>query len=296
MNESPVRSARVVIVDQDERVSGPLRQHLTQEGFEVSLAPGAAALSRLLLFDTVDLIVLDRVVSGEDGLAICRRMRAAHDRTPIIMVSTRAEDDDRISGLEAGADDYVGKPFNPRELVARMKAVLRRRPPASIPRQPAVDEAASTFGPFTIDVAAGTLLCHGEEVPMTTGDFAMLAVLVRHPRQTLSRDRLAKLAYGRSYGEFDRSLDVQISRLRKALQRDADSPSYIQTVWGAGYVFIPEGQASDAVRQRGRRSALGLPTEQPARSNTAAKPDAPDAPDARAAASRHQNSDRSGSA
>lgn len=272
MPESPAPSAKVVIVDQDERVSDQLRRHLTQEGFDVSLAPGGAALSRILLFDTVDLILLDRVVPGEDGLSICRRMRAAHDRTPIIMVSARAEDDDRISGLEAGADDYVGKPFNPRELVARMKAVLRRRPPVSAMRQPTVDEAALSFGPFSIDLLAGTLQRDGEEVPLTSGDFAMLSALVRHPRQTLSRDRLARLAYGRSYGQFDRSLDVQISRLRKALQVDADSPVYIQTVWGAGYVFIPEGQASDAVRQRGRRSALGLPAELPSAANEPGSP------------------------
>jgi two-component system phosphate regulon response regulator OmpR len=153
------------------------------------------------------------------------------------MLTAKVEDVDRIVGLEVGADDYLPKPFNPRELLARIHAVLRRRPGS--PGAPAKEPQTVTFGPFEFDLSLRRLTKDGEQITLTTGEFSMLKALVRHPRQPLSRDKLAQLARGREFEPFDRSLDVQISRLRKMLEPDPSNPRYIQTVWGVGYVFIP---------------------------------------------------------
>ena len=235
------RANKILIVDDDARIRDLLRRYLTQEGFEVILAEDSKALNRILVRDTVDLIVLDLMLPGEDGLSICRRLRAASDRTPIIMLTAKSEDVDRIVGLEVGADDYLSKPFNPRELLARIHAVLRRRPATEVPGAPSIDQELVTFGPFSFDMGLRTLKKNGEDQPLTTGEFAMLKTLVRHPRQPLSREKLAQLARGREFEPFDRSLDVQVSRLRKLIEVDAASPRYIQTVWGVGYVFVPDG-------------------------------------------------------
>ena len=243
MNQPVNRMDKIVVVDDDARIRDLLRRYLTQENFEVILAEDAKALSRILLRDSVDLIVLDLMLPGEDGLSICRRLRAAGDKTPIIMLTAKGEDVDRIVGLEVGADDYLGKPFNPRELLARINAVLRRRPPQEAPGAPSAENESVSFGPFHFDLGARALQKNGQEVPLTTGEFAMLKALVRHPRQPLSRDKLAQLARGREFEPFDRSLDVQISRLRKMIEPDPSQPRYIQTVWGVGYVFVPDGTA-----------------------------------------------------
>jgi len=243
MPTTPQRPDRILIVDDDARIRDLLRRYLAQEGFEVLLAEDGRALTRLLLRDSVDLIVLDLMLPGEDGLSICRRLRAANDRTPVIMLTAKSEDIDRIVGLEIGADDYLGKPFNPRELLARIHAVLRRRPPPEVPGAPSQEAETVSFGPYVLDLAQRTLRKHGEDVPLTTGEFAMLKALVRHPRQPLSRDKLAQLARGREFEPFDRSLDVQVSRLRKLIEEDPSAPRYLQTVWGVGYVFVPEGAA-----------------------------------------------------
>lgn len=237
------RGDKILIVDDDARIRDLLRRYLTQEGFEVSVAEDSKALNRLLLRESFNLIVLDLMLPVEDGLSICRRLRASNDKTPIIMLTAKSEDVDRIVGLEVGADDYLGKPFNPRELLARIHAVLRRRPAIEAPGAPAGDNAVTTFGPFTFDMGARALHKNGEELPLTTGEFAMLKALVRHPRQPLSREKLALLARGREFEPFDRSLDVQVSRLRKLVEDDATSPRYIQTVWGVGYVFVPDGNS-----------------------------------------------------
>ena len=155
--------------------------------------------------------------------------------------TARVELDDTVAGLEGGADDYLGKPFNPRELLARIHAVLRRRPAQEAPGAPSGDNETVSFGPFTFDLGTRALQKSGEELPLTTGEFAMLKALVRHPRQPLSREKLALLARGREFEPFDRSLDVQVSRLRKLIEEDAAAPRYIQTVWGVGYVFVPDG-------------------------------------------------------
>ncbi len=243
MNQAPSRSDRILIVDDDQRIRDLLRRYLTQEGFEVFQAEDGKALNRILLRDSVDLIVLDLMLPGEDGLAICRRLRAGNDRTPIIMLTAKVEDVDRIVGLEVGADDYLGKPFNPRELLARINAVLRRRPVSEPPGAPSSENEVVQFGPYRFDLGTRSLTKAGEELALTTGEFAMLKALVRHPRQPLSREKLAQMARGREFEPFDRSLDVQISRLRKMLESDASAPRYIQTVWGVGYVFVPDGSA-----------------------------------------------------
>ena len=241
MNAQTGRPDKIFVVDDDSRIRDLLRRYLTQEGFEVIVAEDGKALSRVMLREHADLIVLDLMMPGEDGLSICRRLRAANDRTPIIMLTAKGEDVDRIVGLEVGADDYLGKPFNPRELLARIHAVLRRRPSKEAPGAPSSENEVVNFGPFTFDLGARSLSRSGEELPLTTGEFAMLKALVRHPRQPLSREKLALLARGREFEPFDRSLDVQISRLRKLIELDVAAPRYIQTVWGVGYVFVPDG-------------------------------------------------------
>jgi two-component system phosphate regulon response regulator OmpR len=240
MSQVPIRADKILVVDDDARIRDLLRRYLAQEGFDVLQAEDGKSLTRILLREAVDLIVLDLMMPGEDGLSICRRLRAANDRTPIIMLTAKGEDVDRIVGLEVGADDYLGKPFNPRELLARIHAVLRRRPTQEAPGSPSIDAEVISFGPFTFDLGARTLYRDGQELQLTTGEFAMLKALVRHPRQPLSREKLAQMARGREFEPFDRSLDVQISRLRKLLEVDATNPRYIQTVWGVGYVFIPD--------------------------------------------------------
>ena len=236
-------TAKIMVVDDDVRLRDLLRRYLTEQGFAVVTAESAPAMNKLWLRERYDLLVLDLMLPGEDGLSICRRLRGAGDKTPIIMLTAKGEDVDRIVGLEVGADDYLGKPFNPRELLARVHAVLRRRPPLEAPGAPSTDNETVNFGPFSFDLGSRTLKKDGEELSLTTGEFAMLKALVRHPRQPLSREKLAQLARGREFEPFDRSLDVQISRLRKLVESDAAAPRYIQTVWGVGYVFVPDGAA-----------------------------------------------------
>jgi two-component system phosphate regulon response regulator OmpR len=188
--------------------------------------------------------VLDLMMPGEDGLSVCRRLRGSANLIPIVMLTAKGDDVDRIVGLEMGADDYLPKPFNPRELVARIHAVLRRRPPAAPPGAPALDDETVSFGRVTLNLATRSLKRDDTEVPLTTGEFALLRALVQHPRQPLSRDKLMELARGREYEVFDRSIDVQVSRLRKLVEDDHSQPRYIQTVWGFGYVFVPDGASA----------------------------------------------------
>jgi len=241
MNSIPPKIDKIVVVDDDDRIRDLLGRYLEQAGFQVLVAEDAQALSRIMERERVDLIVLDVMMPGEDGLSVCRRLRAMGDKTPIVILAAKSEDVDRIVGLEVGADDYVGKPFNPRELLARVQAVLRRRPPQEAPGAPSLGSEQVHFGPFEFDMSVRTLKKHGAEVSLTTGEFSMLKALVRHPRQPLTREKLAQLARGRDFERYDRSLDVQISRLRKLLETDAANPRFIQTVWGVGYVFVPDG-------------------------------------------------------
>jgi two-component system, OmpR family, phosphate regulon response regulator OmpR len=243
MPQPSTRAQKILVLDDDARIRDLLRRYLSQEGFEVALAEDGKALNRIMLRDAVDLIVLDLMMPGEDGLSVCRRLRASKDKTPIIMLTAKGEDVDRIVGLEVGADDYLAKPFNPRELLARIHAVLRRRPVTEVPGAPSSEQEVVRFGSFSFDLGLRSLQKNGQDLPLTTGEFAMLKTLVRHPRQPLSRERLAQLARGREFEPFDRSLDVQISRLRKLIESDVSAPRYIQTVWGVGYVFVPDGSS-----------------------------------------------------
>lgn len=235
--------AKIMVVDDDIRLRDLLRRYLTEQGFHVVTAEHATAMNKLWLRERYDLLVLDLMLPGEDGLSICRRLRGAGDKTPIIMLTAKGEDIDRIIGLEMGADDYLPKPFNPRELVARINAVLRRKGPDEIPGAPSGTPQTFEFGGFVLDLATRTLKKNGESVALTSGEFSVLKVFARHARQPLSREKLMEMARGREYEAFDRSLDVQISRLRKLIEPDPSNPLYIQTVWGLGYVFIPEGQS-----------------------------------------------------
>ena len=235
------RTDKILVVDDDARIRDLLRRYLTQEGFEIMIAEDGKALNRILLRETVDLIVLDLMMPGEDGLSICRRLRGGHDNTPIIMLTAKAEEIDRIVGLEMGADDYLSKPFNPRELLARINAILRRRGTEEHPGAPSQENESIAFGPYVLNLSTRTLTRNGEQVPITTGEFSVLKVFARHPKIPLSRDKLMELARGREYEAFDRSLDVQISRLRKLIEPNPSKPVFIQTVWGLGYVFVPDG-------------------------------------------------------
>jgi two-component system, OmpR family, phosphate regulon response regulator OmpR len=234
---------KVLVVDDDQRLRDLLRRYLGDNGFNVYVAENAQAMNRIWLRERFDVLVLDLMMPGEDGLSILRRLRGGNDRTPIVMLTAKGEDVDRIIGLEMGADDYLPKPFNPRELLARVNAVLRRRSAEESPGAPSSGAESVVFGDFVLDLATRTLTRAGEPVTLTTGEFAVLKAFARHPRVPLSREKLMEMARGREYEAFDRSLDVQISRLRKLIEPDPTKPRFIQTVWGLGYVFIPDGGA-----------------------------------------------------
>ena len=233
----------ILVVEDDRDISALVARYLRANECRVTPAGHGRDVDRVMAGNRIDLLVLDLMLPGEDGLSICRRLRGSNDRTPIIMLTAKGEDVDRIVGLEMGADDYLPKPFNPRELVARIHAVLRRQAPSELPGAPSETTEVFEFGEFALNLATRTLTKAGQEIPLTTGEFSVLKVFARHPRQPLSREKLMELARGREYEVFDRSLDVQISRLRKLIEPDPGSPRFIQTVWGLGYVFIPDGAA-----------------------------------------------------
>ncbi|GBG12639.1 two-component system, OmpR family, phosphate regulon response regulator OmpR [Novimethylophilus kurashikiensis] len=232
-------SKRILVVDDDVRLRELLVRYLSEQGYAVEAASDGAAMDKLLAQQEYDLLVLDLMMPGEDGLTICRRLRGTGKDIPIVMLTAKGDEVDRIVGLEMGADDYLPKPFNPRELLARINAVLRRRAPA----EPEVADTALNFGPFRLEIITRRLIRGDEVISLTSGEFNLLHVLVTHPRQPLSRDRLMELARGREMDAFDRSIDVQISRLRKLIEPEPSSPRYIQTVWGYGYVFVPDEQS-----------------------------------------------------
>jgi two-component system phosphate regulon response regulator OmpR len=234
---------RILVVDDDVRLRDLLNRYLTEQGYTVRAVSDAVEMNRYLARERHDLMILDLMLPGEDGLSICRRLRGGGETMPIIMLTAKGDDVDRIVGLEIGADDYLPKPFNPRELVARIQAVLRRQPPPPTPGAPGGASQVILFGDFRLNLGTRTLTRNGEDQPLTTGEFALLKVLTEHPRVPLSRDKLMELARGREFGAFDRSIDVQVSRLRKIIEPDPAKPAFIQTVWGFGYVFIPDGKS-----------------------------------------------------
>ena len=247
MNEESTQSSKILVVDDDLRLRQLLDRYLSDQSFAVKVVPDSAGMNRAMERERFDLIVLDLMLPGEDGLAICRRLRAEKNEVAIIMLTAKGDEVERIVGLEMGADDYLPKPFNPRELVARIHAVLRRRSSMTTPGAPATTETTVQFGKVQVNLATRELHRTIEDnkdieiTLLTTGEFGLLRVLLEHPRQPMSRDKLMELARGREYEVFDRAIDVQISRLRKLVEEDPAKPRYIQTVWGLGYVFIPDG-------------------------------------------------------
>jgi two-component system phosphate regulon response regulator OmpR len=237
---------RILVVDDDPRLRDLLVRYLAEQGLEVKAVGDGAAMDKQLARERYDLVVLDLMLPGEDGLAICRRLKgkdAAQSGAPaILMLTAKGDDVERIVGLEMGADDYLPKPFNPRELVARIHAVLRRKQPGGPPGAPASGTEVHRFGAFEFNLGTRSLAREGKPVSLTTGEYSVLKVLVQHPRTPLSRDKLMELARGREYEVFDRSIDVQISRLRKIIEADPSQPRHIQTVWGFGYVFVPDSE------------------------------------------------------
>jgi two-component system phosphate regulon response regulator OmpR len=233
----------IFIVDDDPRTRELLEKYLAKNGYVVQTAEDGRNLEERLTDSRADLLVLDLMLPGEDGLTLCRRLRSASTDIPIIMLTARGEDVDRIVGLEMGADDYLAKPFNPRELMARINAVLRRH--VVKPRgAPATEDASIRFGECVVHLGTRQLVRGGKVLALTTGEFAVLEALVRHPRKPLSREKLMELSRGREHEAFDRSMDVQISRLRRLIEAKPAAPRYIQTVRGYGYVFVPETAAT----------------------------------------------------
>lgn len=232
---------KILVVDDDIRLRELLQRYLTEQGYAVKVATDAKEMDAILAAEPIDLMVLDLMLPGEDGLSICRRIRGGGTVLPIVMLTARGDEVDRIIGLEMGADDYLPKPFNPRELLARINAVMRRHERLQ-PGAPAIYGDSVTIGEFLFNASTRSLSKDGASVTITSGEFALLKVFVDHPRQPLSRDRLMQLARGRELDVFDRSIDVQVSRLRKLIEPDPAHPRYLQTMWGFGYVFIPDGE------------------------------------------------------
>lgn len=230
------RPTRVLVVDDDASLRELLADYLRQEGFEVSGVEDGTTMFAWLEEHDADLLILDLMLPGEDGLTLARRLRTKTD-VPIIMLSARGEDIDRIVGLEVGADDYLAKPFNPRELLARIRAVLRRHTPT-----PAETESV-TFGPYRLDIPGRRLTRDGEVVTLTGSEFDLLCIFVEHPNQMLHRDRLLDLLRGYERNPFDRSIDVQVARLRAKIEPNKKQPIYIRTVWGRGYMFTPQAES-----------------------------------------------------
>ncbi|MBU2295750.1 MAG: two-component system response regulator OmpR [Gammaproteobacteria bacterium] len=259
----PAEGEKILIVDDDARLRRLLERFFDEQGYRVRAVENVEQMDRLLARELFNLVVLDLMLPGEDGLSACRRLREANNQVPIIMLTAKGDEASRIQGLELGADDYLAKPFNPRELLARIKAVLRRQV-AVVPGAPGSEDESVSFGPFSINLDARTLTRDGAEIPLTsgeyelslatrelkkgdevhmltTGEFAVLKALVQHAREPLTRDKLMNLARGREWDALERSIDVQISRLRRLIEPDPSKPRYIQTVWGVGYVFVPDG-------------------------------------------------------
>ena len=238
-----MQKRHILVVDDHDEIRDLLGRYLGQHGFEVSLADGGKPMREVLETTSIDLIVLDIMMPGEDGLTLCRELRQK-DSPPIIMLTAMSEEADTIVGLEMGADDYLTKPFSPRELLARIKAVLRRMEPTA--GQPATKESPEklTFCEWILDIHQRQLESKdGLLVPLSTAEFRLLTVFLDHPRQVLSRDQLLDLTQGREALPFDRSIDNQISRLRKKIESNPKDPVLIKTVWGGGYMFSTEARS-----------------------------------------------------
>lgn len=231
--------SRILLVDDDVRLSGLLFRFLGEQGFEVKLAANGRDMYRLLEHVFFDLLILDINLPGDDGLTLCRQLRQRGKRIPIIMLTARGEDADRISGLELGADDYLTKPFNPRELVARIRAVLRRHPLGALSLHE-TDSMCYRFGQFLLDTRQQLLLKGTEQIRLSTGEFALLRLFLTEVGQPLTRQQLVQRIASREYQADQRSVDMLVSRLRKRLDEASAHESMIRTVRGVGYVFVAE--------------------------------------------------------
>jgi two-component system OmpR family response regulator len=229
----------ILIVDDHREIRDLVSRALTKEGFRVSTAADGRAMRKILADGRIDLILLDLMLPGEDGLSLCRTLRA-ESNIPIIMLTAKGEEVDRIIGLEMGADDYLPKPFGSRELIARIKAALRRSNEKPVTTNSGPAPQRYHFERWGLDTADRELIRDdGVTVPLSTGEYDLLIALVERPQRVLNRDQLLDLARGRSAVGLDRSIDTQVSRLRKKLELDPSDPKIIKTVWGGGYIFTP---------------------------------------------------------
>jgi len=232
----------ILVVEDERDVRDPLAAYLIRNDLRVTKAENAAAARQVLAAYAIDLVLLDIMMPGEDGLSLAGFIRAT-SKIPVILVTAKSEDTDRIVGLELGADDYVTKPFNPRELLARIKAVLRRSETGGGPVR-APDADAYAFGSWVLKTGERELVgTDGVAVPLSTGEYNLLLAFVTHPKRVLTRDQLLDLTQGRELAAFERSVDNHISRLRKKIETDPADPKLIKTVWGGGYTL-----AADVVR------------------------------------------------
>lgn len=245
MNSPTSDPISVLILDDEAELRGLLQRYLSDQGLTVRAIGEPGQLDKLLMREGFDILILDIMLPGEDGLSICRRLRAAGETIPIIMLTARGDPVDRIIGLEMGADDYLAKPFTARELLARIQALLRRQKMTLGGGLPKGEEVLR-FGPFSLDVPARQLWREGEAVDLTSGEFALLRTLVTLAGRPLGRERLLELAHGRDHVALDRSIDVQIMRLRKLIEDDPAQPRYIRTVWGVGYVLVRDPDQTSA--------------------------------------------------
>ncbi|HYG89707.1 MAG TPA: response regulator [Azospirillum sp.] len=231
------RTPHLLVVDDDREIRSLISQFLTKHGYRVTAVRDGTEMMKTLEASRVDLVVLDLMLPGEDGLSLCRRLRATSP-IPIVMLTAMGEETDRIIGLEMGADDYLAKPFSPRELLARIKAVLRR---VSTPQAVGGDGAKTLrFEGWSLDLAKRELRsADGVLVQLSAGEYDLLVAFVEHPQRVLTRDQLLDLARGRAAVPFDRSVDVQVSRLRRKIEPDPTDPTLIKTVRGGGYLFTP---------------------------------------------------------
>lgn len=234
-------SLHVLIVEDEKGVREPLAQYLQHNQCRVAQAANTAEARRYLSRGHFDLVILDIMMPGEDGLSLCRHIRSGID-VPVILLSARSDETDRIVGLEVGADDYVVKPFNPRELLARVKAVVRRA--RAMPKNLRLpDVRAFVFGAWTLQTTDRELIEeNGVRVPLSTGEFRLLLQFLLHPKTVLSREQLIEVTQGREAGLFDRSIDNQVARIRKKIEPDLRTPIYIKTVWGGGYILAMDVQ------------------------------------------------------
>lgn len=228
---------RVLLVDDDDKLRKLLKEYLEGYEFHVfTLADGEAVLNSIRK-ESPEIVILDIMLPKKDGLEVLKEIRAV-SRVPVIMLTAKGEEADRVIGLELGADDYLPKPFSPRELLARMKAVLRRLEPGVKPTTEESEGLRVEAGNLVLDKARQTLLMEGKEVPLSSTEYRVLRVLMENPNRVLSRDQIMTLAQGKDFMAFDRSIDVHISKLRAKLESDPRSPKRIKTIWGSGYMFV----------------------------------------------------------